>query len=82
MMKDEPDETPEQYADRRELVGILEAAVDQLPEIYRVFMMREVEQLSTSECADVLELSEEARRALRSYRRRGHGQAVAPRLPD
>ncbi|HEX8953557.1 MAG TPA: RNA polymerase sigma factor [Polyangia bacterium] len=61
MMKDEPDESPEQYADRRELVGILEAAVDGLPEIYRVvFMMREVEQLSTSECAEVLELSEEA----------------------
>ena len=61
MMKDEPDETPEEYADRRELVGILESAVDGLPEIYRVvFMMREVEQLSTSECAEVLELSEEA----------------------
>jgi RNA polymerase sigma-70 factor (ECF subfamily) len=61
MMKDEPDESPEQYANRRELSGILEAAVDGLPEIYRVvFMMREVEQLSTSECADVLELSEEA----------------------
>ena len=61
MMKDEPDETPEQYANRRELSGLLEAAVDQLPEIYRVvFMMREVEQLSTSECAEVLELSEEA----------------------
>ncbi len=60
-MKDEPDETPEEYADRRELVGILESAVDGLPEIYRVvFMMREVEQLSTSECAEVLELSEEA----------------------
>ncbi|HEX6836822.1 MAG TPA: RNA polymerase sigma factor [Polyangia bacterium] len=61
MMKDEPDESPEQYANRRELSGILEAAVDGLPEIYRVvFMMREVEQLSTSECAEVLELSEEA----------------------
>ena len=61
MMKDEPDESHEQYANRRELSGILESAVDGLPEIYRVvFMMREVEQLSTSECADVLELSEEA----------------------
>jgi RNA polymerase sigma-70 factor (ECF subfamily) len=61
MMKDQPDETPESYANRRELQGILESAVDGLPEIYRVvFMMREVEQLSTSECAEVLELSEEA----------------------
>ena len=61
MMKDQPDDSPEQYAARRELTGILEGAVDALPEIYRVvFMLREVEQLSTSEAAEVLELSEEA----------------------
>jgi RNA polymerase sigma-70 factor (ECF subfamily) len=61
MMKDEPDDSPEQHAERRELVGVLERAVDALPEIYRVvFMMREVEQLSTLETAEVLELSEEA----------------------
>ena len=61
MMKDTPDDSPEQLAARRELTGILEGAVDALPEIYRVvFMLREVEQLSTSEAAEVLELSEEA----------------------
>lgn len=61
MMKDEPDQSPEKYAERRELTGILESAVDALPEIYRVvFMLREVEQLSTNEAAEVLELSEEA----------------------
>ena len=71
MMKDEPDESPEQYANRRELSGILEAAVDGLPEIYRVvFMMREVEQLSTQETADVLELSEDAVK-VRLHRARG-----------
>jgi RNA polymerase sigma-70 factor (ECF subfamily) len=61
LMTDEPEASPEKHAERRELVGVLEAAVDALPEIYRVvFMMREVEQLSTQETADVLELSEEA----------------------
>jgi RNA polymerase sigma-70 factor, ECF subfamily len=61
MMKDEPESSPEKYAERRELSAVLEGAVDELPEIYRVvFMLREVEQLSTSETADALELSEEA----------------------
>jgi len=60
-MSDQPDDSPEKHAERRELVGVLESAVDALPEIYRVvFMMREVEQLSTTETAEVLELSEEA----------------------
>ncbi|MGZ3442355.1 MAG: sigma-70 family RNA polymerase sigma factor, partial [Polyangia bacterium] len=66
-----PDDSPEDHAQRRELGGILEAAVDALPEIYRVvFMMREVEQLSTQETADVLELSEEAVK-VRLHRARG-----------
>jgi RNA polymerase sigma-70 factor (ECF subfamily) len=61
MMKDAPDDNPEAQTQRRELTGVLESAVDGLPEIYRVvFMMREVEQLSTLETAEVLELSEEA----------------------
>jgi RNA polymerase sigma-70 factor (ECF subfamily) len=71
MMKEHPDDSPEDHAQRRELGGILEAAVDALPEIYRVvFMMREVEQLSTQETADVLELSEEAVK-VRLHRARG-----------
>jgi len=54
-------ETPEISAMRRELGRTLQAAVDKLPETYRsVFVLREVEQLSTSETADCLELSEEA----------------------
>ena len=52
---------PRTHASRRELTGILEAAVDELPELYRVvFMLREVEQLSTAKTAEVLELTEEA----------------------
>jgi RNA polymerase sigma-70 factor (ECF subfamily) len=61
-MSNESDEaTPEQLAARREMGTLVEAAVDQLPDIYRiVFMMREIENLSTSETAGCLELSEEA----------------------
>jgi RNA polymerase sigma-70 factor (ECF subfamily) len=54
-------ETPEMQAGRGELGRMLQAAVDALPETYRsVFVLREVEQLSTVETAECLELSEEA----------------------
>lgn len=54
-------ETPETQAMRAQLGRILQAAVDALPKTYRaVFVLREVEQLSTSETAESLELSEEA----------------------
>lgn len=54
-------ENPETQAMRGELGSILRAAVDALPDVYRsVFMLREVEQLSTVETAECLELSEEA----------------------
>ena len=54
-------ETPEGQAMRSQLGQMLQAAVDGLPEAYRsVFVLREVEQLSTLETARCLELSEEA----------------------
>ena len=54
-------ETPEAQAMRAELGRLLQTAVDGLPATYRsVFVMREVEQLSTAETADCLGLSEEA----------------------
>ena len=54
-------ETPEAQAIRGQLGRMLQTAVDTLPETYRsVFVLREVEQLSTSETAECLELSEEA----------------------
>lgn len=54
-------ETPEAQAMRGQLGQMLQAAVDALPETYRsVFMLREVEQLSTIETAECLGLSEEA----------------------
>jgi RNA polymerase sigma-70 factor, ECF subfamily len=53
--------TPETQAMRGELAQMLEAAVDALPETYRsVFVLREVEQVSTIETAECLGLSEEA----------------------
>ena len=54
-------ETPEAQAMRAQLGWMLEAAVDELPESYRsVVVLREVEQLNTSETAECLGLSEEA----------------------
>ena len=47
--------------DSRPVGRMLQSAVDALPETYRtVFVLREVEQLSTTETADSLGLSEEA----------------------
>jgi RNA polymerase sigma-70 factor (ECF subfamily) len=53
--------TPEEQAIRGELGRTLRSAVDRLPQTYRsVFVLREVEGMSTSETADCLDLSEEA----------------------
>ena len=52
--------TPEMHTNRRELAGLLERAVDALPDLYRtVFMLREVDGMSTSETALALDVSEE-----------------------
>ena len=51
---------PEQSASHSETAELLEAAVLGLPEQYRaVVMLRDIEELSTSETADALEMSEE-----------------------
>jgi RNA polymerase sigma-70 factor (ECF subfamily) len=53
--------TPEHQAYARELQRVLEAAVDELPDSYRsVFMLRDIEGLSTSETGEGLGLGEEA----------------------
>ena len=55
-----PNPDPEQQALRHETVSLLERAVDALPGKYRcVFVLRDIEGLSTSETATCLELSEE-----------------------
>jgi RNA polymerase sigma-70 factor, ECF subfamily len=51
---------PEQVAITAELRSVLEASIDSIPEMYRtVFVLREVEGLSTAEAADCLESSED-----------------------
>lgn len=53
--------SPEQDVLTHTMRIVLEAAIDRLPETYRaVFMLREIEEMSTTETADCLELSEEA----------------------
>jgi RNA polymerase sigma-70 factor (ECF subfamily) len=53
-------EGPEEGASRRESMELLERAIDRLPESYRVvFMLREVEQLSTADAAQALDTTEE-----------------------
>lgn len=52
---------PEEQLLARELNTVLEAAVDALPEAYRsVFMLRDVEEMSTAETAECLDISEES----------------------
>jgi RNA polymerase sigma-70 factor (ECF subfamily) len=53
--------SPEQEVLTHTLRVVLEAAVDRLPEGYRsVFMLREVEGMSTAETSECLDLSEES----------------------
>ena len=60
MSADTPPPTPEAQAGRRELAGLLERAVDALPELYRVvFMLREVDGMDTSEVGHALSVSDD-----------------------
>src|SRR5262245_51033063 len=53
--------SPEQEVLTRTMRIVMEAAVDSLPDIYRsVFMLRDVDGMSTAETAECLELSEES----------------------
>jgi RNA polymerase sigma-70 factor (ECF subfamily) len=76
---------PEDHAAARELGGFLEHALDDLPDIYRsVFVLREIEELSTAEVASCLDITEDlvkvrlhrARVALRSRLDRRVGSAL------
>jgi RNA polymerase sigma-70 factor (ECF subfamily) len=51
-------EDPEQQLSREELGGILDTAIQSLEPLYRsVFVLRDIEELSTEETAEVLGLS-------------------------
>jgi RNA polymerase sigma-70 factor (ECF subfamily) len=53
-------EDPERQAYNREMKALLETAIDELPADYRtVFVMRELEEMSTAETAEALEVTEE-----------------------
>ncbi len=52
--------TPEAHAGRRELAAVLEGAIDELPELYRVvFVLREIEGMDTADTASALSVTEE-----------------------
>lgn len=56
-----PTRSPEEQAAGHEMVTIVEAALDRLPDDYRqVFVLRVVESLDTAETADLLGMSEAA----------------------
>lgn len=51
---------PEQQASNSEIRKLLEEAIEKLPDDYRtIFMLRDVEEMSTADAADVLEITEE-----------------------
>jgi RNA polymerase sigma-70 factor (ECF subfamily) len=51
---------PEQQTANSELGRLLEEAVEKLPDAYRtIFMLRDVEEMSTADAAEVLEITEE-----------------------
>jgi RNA polymerase sigma-70 factor, ECF subfamily len=51
---------PEQQASNSQVRRLLEEAIEKLPDAYRtIFVLRDVEEMSTADAADVLEISEE-----------------------
>lgn len=53
--------TPEQHVSNNEIAAIVEEAIDRLPYDYRqVFVLRTIEELDTTETAEVLGLGEDA----------------------
>ena len=78
-----PQPDPERQAYARELHRVLEQAVDTLPETYRtVFMLRDVEGLSTSETGEGLGLGEEAVKTRLHRARAMIRRAVTARIGD
>ncbi|WP_242342233.1 RNA polymerase sigma factor [Anaeromyxobacter terrae] len=85
-----PDRSPEDRAAAGEAMAFLQRALDRLPPAHRVvFMLREVEELSTAEAAEALGISavlvkvrlHRARRALREVLAAASGQAYAEAFP-
>lgn len=63
--------TPEEQASDREMKVVLESAIDALPESFRtVFILRAIEQMSTADTAEALEIPEDTVKT-RLHRARG-----------
>lgn len=78
-----PQPSPEHQAYARELQQVLESAVDELPEAYRVvFMLRDVEGLSTLETGEGLGLGEEAVKTRLHRARAMIRRSVSSRIGD
>jgi len=78
-----PQPTPEHLAYAGELKQLLEEAVDGLPDAYRVvFMLRDIEGLSTSETGEALDLGDEAVKTRLHRARAMLRHAVASRIGD
>jgi RNA polymerase sigma-70 factor, ECF subfamily len=78
-----PQPTPEHLAYAGELQRLLEAAVDRLPDAYRaVFMLRDIEGLSTTETGEGLGLGDEAVKTRLHRARAMVRRAVASRLGE
>jgi len=78
-----PQADPERQAYAEELSRVLEAAVDTLPEAYRmVFMLRDIEGLSTSETGEGLGLGDEAVKTRLHRARVMIRRAVTARIGD
>jgi RNA polymerase sigma-70 factor, ECF subfamily len=80
-------EDPERNAAQREIRGLIERAVDELPEIFRVvFVMRDVEDMSIEETAAFLSLRPETVKTrlhrARKLLRQALDEKLAPVLTD
>jgi RNA polymerase sigma-70 factor (ECF subfamily) len=75
-----PDD-PERTAAQEEIRRLLERAIDNLPELFRVvFVMRDVEDLSIAETADLLDLRPETVKTRLHRARRLLRQALTEQL--
>ncbi|HZP40338.1 MAG TPA: RNA polymerase sigma factor [Candidatus Binatia bacterium] len=80
-MAPSPSSGPEHRTASRELAGLLEAAIERLPAPYRaVFVLRAVEEMSTSETAACLDIPEETVKTRLHRARRGLRDALARQL--
>jgi RNA polymerase sigma-70 factor, ECF subfamily len=82
-----PDADPERVAAQREVRRLMEQAIDELPDAFRVvFVMRVVEEMSIEETASFLGLREETVKTrlhrARNLLRRALDEQLAPALKD